>query len=120
MDTKKIVEFLPVKLTREERAQASMRLSQAVDEIDETKRQLDTIKREFKDKDEKLQSEVRHLARKVRTGVEDRAVECEERANWANVTMELFRMDTGEMVNFRPMSREERQREMTYDAPRDN
>lgn len=110
-----IVNHLPVRLTGEEKQKASERLALAIQEKDDADQQLATIKREFKDREEKLQGEFRHLGRLIRTGVEERPVECEERPNWSTCTMEQFRVDTGEMVNFRPMTREERQREMDYD-----
>jgi hypothetical protein len=113
--SKVIVHHLPVRLTDEEKTKASERLAAAIQEKDDHEGELGKIKREYKDRDEKLQAEFRYLGRLIRTGVEERAVQCEERPNWLNSTMEIFRIDTGELVNFRPLSREERQRDINWD-----
>ena len=114
MSEKTIINHLPVKLTADERAQKAHRLAQAVQEADDLEAELGEVKRTFKNRDEALQMEIRLLGRLVRDGVEDRPIECEERANWSAVTMETYRLDTGALVNFRPMTREERQRELDY------
>lgn len=110
------IEMLPVRLTREEKEQASTGLAEALDQEEKLELELAGVKREFKDRAEELTTKVRHLGRLVRTGVEERTVECEVRPNWRNGTMETFRLDTGEMVNFRPLSREERQRELSLEV----
>lgn len=52
------------------------------------------------------------LATMVRTGVEFREIGCTERKSVAASTVEVIRMDTGEVVRARPMEPHEKQAEL--------
>lgn len=113
-EVKRKLESLPVRLTQDELNQRAKRLTEAVQEIDENDAWKKACMREHKDKDETLQGEVRRLSRIVNSGEEYRQVECEEVPNWKKGTMETYRMDTGECVDFRPMSTAEKQAQFEF------
>lgn len=57
----------------------------------------------------------------ISTGTEDRDVECEQRKDYTHGTVTIVRMDTGELVDQRVMTADERQEKMFADKaePRD-
>lgn len=63
----------------------------------------------FKEKIENVSKEIRQLATIVKERKEYRPVECHWVEHWKSWMMELVRNDTGERVDARPMTNEERQ-----------
>jgi hypothetical protein len=106
---------LPVALTEREVLQRSWRLAAIEQEIENHEQALAEAKRAAKDALDRLALERRHLATVIRTGQETREVEVEHRDNWREATIECYRLDTGELVEFRQMSPSERQRALDLD-----
>jgi hypothetical protein len=82
----------------------------------EQRRQLDEERLEamadFKARRESLDKAIADIGRTLQTGTELREVDCETLIDDTNTRAETVRTDTGEVVDFRPLTPEERQREM--------
>ena len=100
---------LPVKLTREERELRSSQLQETLDARDlkdsERKAAAEGYKREL----EAFDTRATILRIALRTGVEYREVEVEERPRPAAGMVDIYRVDTGELVDTREMTETERQ-----------
>lgn len=100
---------LPVLLSESELAARSAELARKVREAKEVEDEKKTSMSEFKAKAEGIDMKVRELAEIVDTKQEDRAVECIVNPDYAAGTMVTVRRDTGEVVQSRPMTQDERQ-----------
>ncbi len=103
---------LPVALTEREVLQRSYRLAAIEQELEQEEQALADAKARSKQLTERLELERHYLAMVVRNGQETREVEVEHRENWREGIVECFRLDTGEQVEFRPMTPAERQRQL--------
>lgn len=67
-----------------------------------------------------LDGDINSLAREIRTKQERRDVEVETRRNEDNLTIEVYRSDSGELIEARPMTADEKQRKLFAigDAPK--
>lgn len=103
---------LPFSLTPEE---LTLR-GRVIGEKMEQRRLLDEERLEamadFKARREALDKAIADLGRTLQTGTELREVECETVFDETNTRAETVRTDTGEIIDFRPLTPEERQREM--------
>ena len=70
---------------------------------------------EFKEKIDNKTFEVRHLAKVIKQGFEERAVEIREVKDYDRKTIDIFRIDTGERVSSRSMAIEDAQESMFDD-----
>lgn len=100
---------LSVMLTEEEARAKGIELASYVQQLNELEERAKQISADMKKEIKALQAKVMVLTRIVRTGKEDREVECYERRNNSLMTIETYRTDTGELVETRPMSANERQ-----------
>ena len=100
-------ESLPCKLTPEEKTEVGSTLSERINELAALQEENKEARREAKAKENNLQAEIRDLAHKRRTGKEYREVEIEDRDNWPQRSIETYRMDTGERIHTRGMTRAE-------------
>jgi hypothetical protein len=106
-----------VYLTEDERMAASKKLAETLWERDQKQDEAKSKAAEYRDEVKALSATVSELQTVVRSGVQHRLVDCEDRKNLAAGTIETYRLDTGEMVESRPMSGIEKQADM---FPRDN
>lgn len=106
---KTIIRDLKVKLTEEEWANASDLLAQEDAAARATDIERKQVMLSFKQRLEAHNTQSGILAEKVRTHEETRAVECEWRPDERRLVMELFRLDTGVLIDTRPMTAAERQ-----------
>ena len=109
MNEDRIIRVLPVELTREERHERSMELAEKIAEA----RQLESQKKEraaiFKSHEEKLKTRCDLLSEAIKSGREGREVECLWSRNDTYQRMELARLDTGEIIESRPLTAAEKQ-----------
>jgi len=102
-------EEVPVDLRQDEIVARATDLSGAIRRRmaldDEKKRFTD----DWKDRATKIDQEVQRLNRIVGDRKEGRSVECIEKRNEVDCTMETVRLDTGEVIRARPMTPNERQ-----------
>ncbi len=59
-----------------------------------------------------IEGSIRRKARDVRTKTEERAVECEWRADFKKNVVELIRTDSGDTIDTRKLTDEDRQRQL--------
>lgn len=104
-------QYLPVKLTPEERAVRSSELADAIDEHRQEEARLDQLVEAHKGAKKQIEAEleerisaVRRLASTVRTGYEQRPVEVEDRPDDERGVIDTYRTDTDDRVGTRPMS----------------
>lgn len=111
---------LPVRLTTDELLLRSDELAQKIRERDDAERAMKSAQATAKRKIDTLELDITRLAEVVRDRQEDRPVEVREIKNWDRLTMDTIRLDTGEIVGSRSMSRSERNDELPFaadDAP---
>lgn len=101
---------LPAKLTKDELLQKSREIAEKVRELDEVEADKKDHAASFKLKIESIEGEIHRVARILRDGAEDREVEVQERRNDVSRTMETVRVDTGEIVEWRPLTGSELQK----------
>lgn len=98
---------LPVELEPEERAARGVILAQKYQKLAELERKKKHFAAAYKAEREDLEAEVAELSRAVSTGYEDRAVPCRETIDRFSRVARIRRVDTGEMIDTRPLSRDE-------------
>ncbi|MDX1934774.1 MAG: hypothetical protein SFU56_19425 [Capsulimonadales bacterium] len=103
---------LPCKLTEDEVARAARESAQAVKERLNVEGEKKEANAEFKQRLEFYSNVVNKKSDMVRTGIEWRDVEVEYRFNYELGTVRVIRTDTGECIEDRPMSPNERQMKM--------
>ena len=108
---------LPVYLTEEDRLASSKKLAETLWERDNAQDEAKEAAAASRDKVKALSEIISELQTVVRSGVQHRFVDCEDRKNLPAGTIETYRLDTGEMVESRPMSSLEKQVDM---FPQDN
>lgn len=102
-------ERLSVKLTDEERMTRALKAAELSAKYDETEDKKKDVTATLAAEMKTLREEMAGLQRAVRSGTEVQPVQVEERRNEARRTIELYRLDTEELVHSRPMTVEERQ-----------
>lgn len=106
---------LPVKLTREELADAGVKLAGLLRDQGALDRHLKEVKAEMKSQEDVLQGKVDVAAMVIRNGEELRKVEVEIRADFQRGMVTVVRIDTGATVTTRKLSDDERQKKMVFD-----
>lgn len=109
-------ELLYCKLTREELVTRGAEAGTTREEIEAEERGFEDAKRAHKARLEALVHRERALLRELRSGETLRSVEIVVRVDWASGLVETVRSDTGEVFRSRPVSLEERQRKLAFDA----
>lgn len=103
---------LPFQLTPEELTLRELVIGEKM----EARRQLEeerlVVLADFKKRREGLDKEIADIGRTLQTGTELREVDCETVIDETAVRAETVRKDTGEIIDFRPLTPDERQREM--------
>lgn len=108
---------LPVPLSQSEllvKAEELARKVRAAADIEDEKKAANS---DFKTRLEELDMAINELSEIVATKSEQRQVECALYENYGSATMELVRVDTGELIETRPMTEAERQAHLF--TPRD-
>lgn len=112
--TKTEQQFLKCVLTEEEVAQAAGELAREVENLKELEEALGSIKAEFKGKTEKAEANISIKARLVRDKHEYRNVECDVTYDYSACDVTVTRKDTGEIIETRKMTYNERQTTMEF------
>lgn len=103
---------LYVKLNDEEVRAKGLELSAEVSKLKAAENDLKSVSKSMKDDIDLIKKKIDILADIVGTSKEKRDVECLEIRNNTLMTMEIYRTDTHELVETRPMSMNERQLSM--------
>lgn len=101
---------LPVRLTDTELLAKSKELAARITELEDVEATKKSAVAQCKLKSDDLEAEIHDLAKILRTGREDREVEVKELRNDQARTIEVIRIDTGEIVESRPMTIHELQK----------
>lgn len=100
---------LPVQLTNDERMARAMTAAQLQAEYGEVESRKKDTTRELGQRLKALRTDVEKALIAARTGKETQSVQIEDRRNEERRTIETVRLDTGEVIDSRPMTIEERQ-----------
>lgn len=100
---------LPVKLSPSELQACSDALAGVVQAYDELKDEAKAVAKDLKERLEALGAKRASLASIVERRQEVRAVECREAPNFERNVVEIVRLDTGELVDIRELTAEDRQ-----------
>jgi hypothetical protein len=104
---------LPVGLTQEELVLRGRRMGELQRDRVAIEGDFAALKDRHKGQCKQLDVEIGAVAEVPLTGVGYRPVDCEVVLNWTTDRREVVRSDTGEVVEFRPLEPQERQREFT-------
>ena len=108
-DKKTIVRRMPVKLITEEKAAIGGELAtaqQSLNEIDEEKKDLMA---QMKARMTQAKARITELSNQLASGRKFEHVECTEEKNYATMKFSVTRDDTGEVLEERPLTSDERQ-----------
>ncbi len=100
---------LPVKLTDAERMARALRAAELQAEYNLVELRKKETARELGLELKRLRERIEEAQQAVRTGEEPQSVQIEHRRNEERRTIETVRLDTGEIIDTRPMTAEERQ-----------
>jgi len=100
---------LPVQLSKDEIRLRGEELARKHAEYDDVESARKASQQESKGKLERIEAESRELANTIRTGREYREIEVREVKNVDNLSMDLVRVDTGEIIESRPLRADELQ-----------
>lgn len=112
-----VTKKLPVKLDDDELLDRGRALVQNMRKTAEAEEAREAENKRRKGDIALLEGVTARLSTAISTGTEDKDVDCEERKDFIHGTVTIVRMDTGEVVDQRVMSAEERQEKMFADKP---
>lgn len=113
----KLFRDLPVKLSDAEWAANSSALAAEQQKLIEAEGEKATVMQGYKSRIESHKERMLDLGRKVHSHEETRAVECFERHDAKKFIVEVYRADSGELVETRPMSAAERHEAIQVTLP---
>lgn len=100
---------LPCQLTHDELITAAKGVARATADLAAAETEMQAVKAEYKETVARLEARRGESARLVNEGVQVREVECEEIHDLTAKTVVVVRRDTGEQVENRAMSAQERE-----------
>jgi len=106
---------LACKLTTEDRAIAANQLAEAIQNLEALEVDHKTDMKNFNSLKQQFTGSIHRLSREVANGEAVRSVDCELRLNYSTLTASLWRTDTGEMYDQRPMTEDEKQMDMDFE-----
>ncbi len=119
--SKEFLRTLPVKLTVTEVAKKSADLAAALHDLTRAKEEADSAKRKLSDDLKSREEAIAKLAKHVHEKAEPREVDCHEELDVGSAIARVYRDDTGEFVDSRPMTeleiRDARQAELPNISP---
>lgn len=109
------IRILPVKLDHETLFARGQELGKKESDLAKLAEDKKAAASKFKSKIEECAAEITKLSSAVNTGYEDQEIGCSWRLDYQRKCAELFRDDTGEIVQSRPLTREELQEALFKD-----
>lgn len=116
MKIKTFVRTLPHTLTHEERFQAALDLAETINAISNKKSEQDFERQQMKATMTDLEGQREGLASVVASGIRYKETTCETHLDFENGVYYEVRLDTGELLVSRPLSDDERQRELPMEG----
>lgn len=117
MENEVFIKKLPVALMDDEKILFGETLAKKLDELEEAENHKKQVTSAAKQRVEAIDEEVGRLRGIVRSGKEDREVECRREWDRAKLVVYTIRTDTGEITSTRPMSWDERQQVIGFELP---
>jgi hypothetical protein len=111
----RVTKPMPVRLTDAEVLKYGRDAARAVADRTRIEAEFDSVKADYKSKIGEQTAIIGKLSPRIHSGIETRDVECEEVRNWTKGTVTVTRLDTGEVVESRPMREDEKQMEVTFE-----
>jgi hypothetical protein len=111
-----ITKELWYKFTPEDMQNLGNEMATAVEKEGEIEKEKASAMADFKDRKDKTRNQIKSCAQKIRLGGEMRMIECREEKDMMTHTVRIFRNDSDEMVEQRPMTTEERQQSLFLEA----
>lgn len=111
-------EMLKVFLSPEQKEKLGQGMARGISLLADLKAQLETAKAQFKGRITAVEGEIAESARMMNIGYQMDLIECRVIRDFEHKTVTLYRMDTDpeEFVSERPMTRDELQRKLDFDA----
>lgn len=107
---------LPCKLTTEDRAAAAGQLAETIQNLESLEVEHKVETKEFNSRKQQFTGSIHRLSREVRNGEAARSVDCELRLNYTTLMASLWRTDTDEFVEERPMTEDEKQMPLDFES----
>ena len=107
-----IVEHLPVRLTDAEVLDVSRKSAELHSQCALLTAELKSVTSDIKGRIKEAEKDIFHLQNVIRSQQEYRDVQCEKSMHYDIAQVTLTRLDTGHVIETRPMTRDERQMEM--------
>ena len=117
VETRRWKKPLPVRCTPAETERNAQKLAEAELALHREREAKAESNRAYAAKIKDLQGEVKGLALDVKAGTKQEEVEVETTYDWPHGSVKVTRLDTGEVVEERPMRTPERQRQIPLDEP---
>ncbi len=111
---------LPIKLSQEQMVDKGQNLARVFDELRNLESEHDAMKKSMKEDVALLETERNTLVSQIQRGVERRLTEVEDVIDLGAGLWRRRIAASGEVVEERPITEEERQAEMALDAPQVN
>ena len=106
---------LACKLTTQDRAVAAGQLAEAIQNLESLEVEHKVETKDFNSRKQQFTGSIHRLSREVRNGEAVRSVDCELRLNYTTLVASLWRTDTGEMSEERPMTEDEKQMDIAFE-----
>lgn len=106
---------LPVLLTDEELRMRGAHLAAHLEELSDARHDAKRTAEAFKEQRSTLELEISRLKTVILQRSEMREVEILEEKDWLEKTVSTVRLDTGEVIETRPMTMEERNRPLPFE-----
>ena len=107
--------ILPCKMSQKEKSNAGVKLAAELEILESIEFDKKTIVQELSSKIKTHKKHIHDLSDQINRGIEMRSVDCELRLNVSKLIATLVRKDTGEIVNERPMTEEEKQMDFNFE-----
>lgn len=111
------VRTLKCTLTGEQQRSTGLSLAQLHTELEALRLQKKDVLAKFKDDEDRIEGAIASAAKTLHQGFEHRLVSCRETHNFQDGTVTVVRLDTGEEIEKREMTAEERQLGLELGTP---
>ena len=109
IEERKTTRVLKYVFTSTERLDMGDHLANGFRNLQSTQDELSAVQAQYKSAMKRIQGEITGIVHKVNSGWEMRTTECKEVLNYRTGNAEIFRLDTGELIEERPLTATERQ-----------
>lgn len=113
-----IRQMLKVFIPTDQKNELASHLARNISLLTDLKEELDTVKAQYKGRITAVEGEISGIARQINIGYTMENIECRVVRDFDKKTVTLFRMDMDpeEFISERPMTRDELQRKLNFDA----